>query len=109
MSLRLVDLAHDLNKTSVSKGFWTEPEMMDKYVAKLALISSEVTEVLEALRKNQGKNKVTEEFADIIIRTLDLYAVLVDAGLAADGLDEVLELKAEANKARPALHGHVWG
>lgn len=102
-------LALQINDTAVDKGFWSEPEMMDKYVAKLALIHSEVTEVMEALRKSQGNDKVTEEFADIFIRCLDLYKVLVEAGLADSNLQQVVADKMDKNAARPAKHGHVWG
>lgn len=98
-----------MNDNSVAKGFWNEPEMMDKYVAKLALIHSEVTEVLEALRKNKGPIEVTEEFADIIIRSFDLHKVLVDAGLADPELEHVVIQKMKKNAARPAKHGHSWG
>jgi NTP pyrophosphatase (non-canonical NTP hydrolase) len=103
---RLTQWAH---KTSSDKGFWKKPEMMDKYVAKLALIHSEVTEVLEALRKRQGADKVTEEFADIFIRAYDLHEKLVADGEATDDLQETIIRKMEANEARPALHGHRWG
>lgn len=102
-------LAAEMNENSVEKGFWSEPEMMDKYVAKLGLIHSEVTEVLEALRKSKGATAVTEEFADIIIRSFDLHKVLVDAGLADPNLEHVVIEKMKKNAARPAKHGHVWG
>lgn len=102
-------LAAEMNENSVAKGFWSEPEMMDKYVAKLGLIHSEVTEVLEALRKSKGAAAVTEEFADIIIRSFDLHKVLVDAGLADPNLEHVVIEKMKKNAARPAKHGHVWG
>lgn len=102
-------IAAEIHPTNREKGFWGEPEMMDKYVAKLALIHSEVTEVMEALRKSQGSYKVTEEFADILIRLFDLYYVLVHAGLADPRLEKVMRKKMETNAARPAKHGHVWG
>lgn len=102
-------LAREIHPVNVEKGFWGPPVMMDKYVAKLALIHSEVTEVLEALRKSQGSDKVTEEFADIFIRCLDLYRTLVEAGLADEGLYKVMTDKMEKNKQRPPKHGHVWG
>ena len=102
-------LANDIHPTNVEKGFWSEPVMMDKYAAKLALIHSEVTEVLEALRKSQGADKVTEEFADILIRTFDLYGTLVEAGEAEPGLHGVMLDKMETNKNRPAKHGNRWG
>lgn len=102
-------LAAEIHPVNVEKGFWAEPVMMDKYAAKLALVHSEVTEVLEALRKSQGSDKVTEEFADIFIRCLDLYGTLVEAGEADAGLYEVMLTKMENNKNRPAKHGNRWG
>lgn len=103
---RLARIAH---ATSKLKGFWKEPEMMDKYAAKLALIHSEVTEVLEALRKRQGAQKVTEEFADIYIRSFCLHEKLVADGEATDNLEETIKQKMKDNAERPVLHGHRWG
>jgi len=103
------DLADQIHPTNVVKGFWNEPEVMDKYAAKLALVHSEVTEVLEALRKSQGKDKVTEEFADILIRVLDLYGELVNTGEADPELYKVMRNKMEENKNRPPKHGNRWG
>jgi len=102
-------LGNDIHETNVEKGFWGDPEIMDKYAAKLALVHSEVTEVLEALRKSQGPDKVTEEFADILIRTFDLYSTLVEAGEADPCLYDIMIRKMEANKARPPKHGNRWG
>lgn len=102
-------LGSEIHETNVEKGFWGDPEIMDKYVAKLGLIHSEVTEVLEALRKGQGADKVTEEFADVLIRTFDLYATLVEAGEADPKLWKVMRQKMEDNKARPVKHGNRWG
>lgn len=99
----------DIHPVNVEKGFWSEPVMMDKYVAKLALIHSEVTEVLEALRKSQGPDKVTEEFADILIRLFDLYGTLVEDGEADPELYGVMQDKMKANKERPVKHGNRWG
>lgn len=102
-------LARRIHLNSVRKGFYDEPVLLDKVVAKLALIHSEVTEVLEALRKSQGKVAVTDEVADIIIRTLDLHDWMVELDLATDDLDLTMERKMEKNENRPAKHGHVWG
>jgi NTP pyrophosphatase (non-canonical NTP hydrolase) len=102
-------LGEEIHQTNVEKGFWGDPEIMDKVAAKLALIHSEVTEVLEALRKSMGADKVTEEFADVLIRTFDLYSTLVEAGEADPELFRVMKQKMETNKKRPSKHGNRWG
>ena len=103
------DLATEIHPTNVKNGFWGPPEMMDKYVAKLMLVVTEAAEVTEALRKSQGKDKVTEEFSDIFIRALDLYGKLVEVGEASPGLYGVLLEKMQANANRPSKHGNRWG
>ena len=105
----LRDLARRIHSTSVEKGFYDDPVVMDKAAAKIALIHSEGTEVLEALRKNHGPHAVTEEIADILIRTLDLYDYLSDLGWAEDRLDLIFNEKLKKNDERPAKHGHAWG
>lgn len=103
------ELAAEIHPTNVEKGFWGEPVLMDKWVAKLALIHSEVTEILEALRKNQGADAVTEEFSDVLIRVFDLHGELVEHGEATPGLYQTTRAKMEKNKNRPPKHGNRWG
>ena len=101
------ELAIDLHKVAVEKGFWPEPDAVDDiFIAKqLMMIVSEVTEVMEAIRKDKGEEEITKEFADIIIRTLDLYAGVVEAGYTKLSLDNALLEKVEFNKSRPEKHG----
>jgi NTP pyrophosphatase (non-canonical NTP hydrolase) len=99
-------LAAVLHETAIEKGFWDGEIGYDKIGNKLALVHSEVTEVLEAIRKNKGYEEVVEEIADIIIRTLDVYAAMRNTGDLTHSLDEVLFNKMEKNKARPKLHGN---
>ena len=104
------ELAIDLHKAAVEKGFWGSPEDSDAiddiFVAKQCMmIVSEVTEVMEAIRKDKGEEEITKEFADIIIRTLDLYAGVVEAGYTKLSLDEMLREKVEFNRTRPEKHG----
>ena len=76
----LDDLAEQLHETAKTKGFWPE-EVDDIFIAKQCMmIVSEVTELMEAIRKDRGEEEVAMETADIFIRTLDLYAGLVEAG-----------------------------
>jgi len=108
-SLRMENLASDIHEINADKGFWGPPEMMDKYAAKMMLVVTETAEVVEAMRKSQGKDKVTEEFSDIFIRALDLYHVLVEADEADPHLYKVLLDKVETNRNRAPKHGNRWG
>lgn len=101
-------LAAVLHETAKEKGFWDGDYNNDKIGNKLALVHSEVTEVLEAIRKSQGSEKVVEEIADIIIRILDVYAAMRNEEQVLHSLDEILHSKMEKNKQRPPLHGNLF-
>lgn len=110
--MNLDNLAEDLHQTAIVKGFWkpmidlqNEGEEFVFYAKQLAMIHSEATEVLEALRKEKGEQQVVEELADIIIRVLDLYAGLRDHSGFTISLQKVLLDKARYNMSRPAKHG----
>jgi len=97
-----------LHENAREKGFWDGEYTHDKIGNKLALVHSEVTEVLEAIRKNKGSQEVVEEMADIIIRLLDVYAAMRNEEAIIHSLDEILNKKIEKNKLRPALHGNLF-
>jgi len=101
-------LAATLHETAKEKGFWDGEYSHDKIGNKLALVHSEVTEVLEAIRKSHGSEKVVEEMADVIIRLLDVYAAMRNEEQILHSLDEVLEAKINKNKERPRLHGNLF-
>ena len=101
-------LAALLHETAIEKGFWDKPKNFDVFGNKLALVHSEVTEVLEAMRKNKGSEEIVEEMVDILIRTLDLYASMRNGGFVEHSLDEILFKKMESNKVRPRLHGNLF-
>lgn len=101
-------LAAILHETAREKGFWDGDYSHDKIGNKLALVHSEVTEVLEAIRKSHGSEKVVEEMADVIIRLLDVYAAMRNEEAVLHSLDEILHNKMEKNKTRPPLHGNLF-
>ena len=107
--MNLDELSYKLHMTAEEKGFWEPCKDNDFifYAKQLCMVHSEVTEAMEALRKDQGDEKFVEELADIIIRVLDLYAGIstrVPEGLPS--LHKILERKANINKDRPTLHGN---
>ena len=107
----LDDLAHTLHANAKLKGFYEPLEHMEKQdhivfqLKQLAMIHSEVTEVLEAMRKKQGGDKVTEELADIIIRVLDFWAYLNETGYTLKKLSVALNDKMNVNASRGHKHG----
>ena len=101
-------LAAVLHETAVEKGFWDGDYTHDKIGNKLALVHSEVTEVLEAIRKNKGSEEVVYEMADVIIRLLDVYAAMRNEEAVVHSLDEVLNKKMNINKERERLHGNLF-
>ena len=99
------ELAEELHKVAVEKGFWDQG-VDDIFVSKqLMMIVSEVVEVLEAVRKDKGEEEIAKEFADIMIRTLDLYAGMVETGYTKISLDHAFEEKTKFNLTRPEKHG----
>jgi NTP pyrophosphatase (non-canonical NTP hydrolase) len=99
------EMADDLHQIAVEKGFWPE-KIDDIFITKqLMMIVSETVEVMEAIRKDQGKIAVADEMADIVIRTLDLYAGLRDNGYTDVSLDAALQAKSNFNKTRPERNG----
>jgi NTP pyrophosphatase (non-canonical NTP hydrolase) len=97
-----------LHESAKEKGFWDGEYTSDKVGNKLALVHSEVTEILEAIRKRHGSEKIVEEMADVIIRLLDVYAAMRNEEHVLHSLDEVLEAKINKNKDRPRLHGNLF-
>lgn len=97
------DLAREIYRINVDNG-WdvTIPEDWgsehDKLGAKMALIHSEVSEALEAIREGDRDN-FEEELADVIIRVLD-----VAYGLGVN-ISTRIHDKIEINKSRGYRHG----
>jgi NTP pyrophosphatase (non-canonical NTP hydrolase) len=107
----LDDLAHTLHARAKAKGFYDPIDNMDEkdyvvfYLKQLAMVHSEVTEVLEAIRKDKGDDLVVEELADIIIRVLDFWAHLSQSGYTNVSIQEALNKKIEVNEKRAYMHG----
>lgn len=104
-------LAKHLHANAWEKGFWDPTKRIQEqdafifYAKQIAMIHSEATEVLEALRKDKGEEAIVEELCDIIIRVLDLWAGLDANGVTTSSLEQTLIKKMNINKDRERLHG----
>lgn len=106
------------------KGFWDFLDYLDEargtysidgdsydkqaflfYAKQCMMLVSEVTELMEALRKEKGQHEVESEAADIFIRLADLYEGLRRHGLADKTLAEAVAEKTVVNAQRPKMHG----
>ena len=99
------ELSEEIHKNAVDKGFW-DKTVDPIFIAKqMMMIVSEVSEAMEALRKDMDPDQISDEFADILIRTLDLYAGIAEAGYVTKSLDYAVKEKMEKNSHRPKKHG----
>lgn len=108
MQFDLDDIAHTIHANAVEKGFWeanTEENRTIFYLKQLAMIHSEVSETLEAIRKEKGSDIVVEELADIIIRVLDLWSGMTWDQYANKSLKNAISEKIDKNRSRPKMHG----
>ena len=106
------EVTEHLHEVAVEKGFWNPvvgdvpQEQIDIFMTKqLMMIVSEAVEVMEAIRKSRGPEAIADEMADILIRTFDLYAGLVEFEYTNVSIDEAFEKKTAFNKTRPEKHG----
>jgi len=92
----------EVHDTAKLKGWWDEPVEIG---TKIALMHSELSEALEAIREDKDSNKipqflgVEEELADVIIRIMD------DAEKNNWNVAEAILAKMKYNNGREYKHG----
>ncbi|MDO8661869.1 MAG: hypothetical protein Q7K98_01425 [Candidatus Omnitrophota bacterium] len=86
----------ECHKVAKSKGWWLDIRNDGELIA---LMHSELSEALEAMRKGGKKEELAEELADCCIRIFDY------CGARKIDLEKALVKKIEYNKGRPYRHG----
>lgn len=119
MKTNLNQIAKELHESAIKKGFWDEKREVG---TQLMLIVSELSEALEADRKNHHakmdrlntgiafgdlfetfiKDSFEDEIADTFIRLFDL------AGHLGIDIDKHIKLKMKYNQTREYKHGKSY-
>lgn len=101
------EIQKEVHQNAIDHGFWEDEA---NFGEKMMLIVSEATEAFEHYRDGQYVNEIfytgngkpdgiPVEFADIIIRVLDL------AERHGMSMEEAIRIKHNYNKTRPHKHG----
>lgn len=101
------NVAQDVHENAVNKGFWPEEGRNDGEM--LALIHSEISEALEAIRAGNPPDDKLPQFTGAEVELADAVIRIMDMALARQWrVAEAIEAKMAFNKTRAFKHGKAF-
>ncbi len=101
------NVAQDAHENAVNKGFWPEEGRNDGEL--LALIHSEISEALEAIRAGNPPDDKLPQFTGAEVELADAVIRIMDMALARQWrVAEAIEAKMAFNKTRAYKHGKAF-
>lgn len=108
INMNIQSFQKNVYQVAVDHGFWEQDQipLATKKAEKIALMHSELSEALEAVRKPGKQDKYCPEFFNEAVEFADLFIRLLDYcehyGIP---LEDAAKAKNEFNKNRPYKHG----
>jgi len=107
--INLIDsFSNEIYSNSIRHGFWDFGTADESIIVtcKLALIHSEISEALEAIRNHNPADEHCPEFSSLTIELADAMIRIMDLAHSLDcRLGAAILAKHEYNKSRPYKHG----
>ena len=101
------NVAQDVHENAVNKGFWPEEGRNDGEM--MALIHSEISEALEAIRAGNPPDDKLPQFTGAEVELADAVIRIMDMALARQWrVAEAIEAKMAYNKTRAYKHGKAF-